>query len=526
MNGIWRYYGAVIDMAYITINGITVKVRIGSATLSPKLIGATSRSIGGSLLRDVRAQKREWRFRTPVLSQAEAEALIGLINGRGQHFGFEDTAVADSGLTPSSGTTGAVYYGDTAADGKQQVLNDTAESLYAAGTKSIWCGEAATNLLSNDEADCENAVVAHTATGSAALARNATHYWEQTHSLEIDCSGGAGGAQTGSTGAASVSPSDEVTFGVWVNGAAGGESVQLKINWRDSGDSSLSTSTSSTFTINDSSLWEFVHFTATAPASTDRIRVEVSVGNTETVYADGWQAAVAGVPTPWVGGGSSLSAVAPSYTNPLPQGSKALTIAAWINGSASASAGAALGVILDQRVDSDNRLALYINNTTETLRFAYVAGGVSTLLTSTTPVAFGDIWHVAVTVDLATSAQKLYVNSTEEDSDTFSGTAWDLDDVATFLVGNITGSGNPLNGFVDQLIVAPYVMTATQIANLYNSATAQSVGIPKLICAGDFTPESSVECLGRVDRLRNIPLTLGGTWANNAMEVEFSLLEV
>ena len=107
-------------MPFLTINGLTIPISQGGQMNSRK-IGGVGRSIGGTYLEAVRAVKRQWQFRTTPMAQQDAVALIGLLNGQGAHFSFDADAVADNGLTPASGDTGAVYHGANAADGEARL---------------------------------------------------------------------------------------------------------------------------------------------------------------------------------------------------------------------------------------------------------------------------------------------------------------------------------------------------------------------------------------------------------------------
>jgi hypothetical protein len=83
--------------------GLTELVR-----LPPELVGHTGRGATGKRFSTVRATKERWRGRTAPLTQAEAHAWRGLLQGEGQHWSFNtlDSYLSDAGLadTSSSGT--------------------------------------------------------------------------------------------------------------------------------------------------------------------------------------------------------------------------------------------------------------------------------------------------------------------------------------------------------------------------------------------------------------------------------------
>jgi hypothetical protein len=87
-------------MSYLTLNGVPVPVLHGAAR-TPLLLGAGGRGLSGRYRGSPRATRREWRFRTGPVAQAESEALQGLIEGRGHHWSLDVDAYADTGLGPA-----------------------------------------------------------------------------------------------------------------------------------------------------------------------------------------------------------------------------------------------------------------------------------------------------------------------------------------------------------------------------------------------------------------------------------------
>jgi hypothetical protein len=62
-------------MSYLVVDGIAIRVAAATPSLGYDNIGTPSRSINGSYLPSLRAQKRKWTCKTPPLSDADARAL-------------------------------------------------------------------------------------------------------------------------------------------------------------------------------------------------------------------------------------------------------------------------------------------------------------------------------------------------------------------------------------------------------------------------------------------------------------------
>jgi len=62
-------------MAYLVVDGITVRVEQSTPSLAYDNVGTPSRAINGSYLPSLRTQKRKWSCKTPPLSGADARAL-------------------------------------------------------------------------------------------------------------------------------------------------------------------------------------------------------------------------------------------------------------------------------------------------------------------------------------------------------------------------------------------------------------------------------------------------------------------
>jgi hypothetical protein len=101
-------------MAFLTLNGWTVPVADGQASVSYRQLGRQSRSYMGKLSGTYRSKVREWRLKTTLQDEETSEALEGLIAGSGQTWSFDNDLYSSKGLGPVTGYTITV----TAAGGK------------------------------------------------------------------------------------------------------------------------------------------------------------------------------------------------------------------------------------------------------------------------------------------------------------------------------------------------------------------------------------------------------------------------
>ena len=121
-------------MAFLTINGWEVPVKIDSLQEEPERIGPRKRAIDLTLRTSTRGIKRTWKFETPPLRPDVAAALVGLLQGRGHYWSFDEDLYSSKGLGPVAGynatqsTTGGKYGGKV----------DVTSLSYAAGLPAKW----------------------------------------------------------------------------------------------------------------------------------------------------------------------------------------------------------------------------------------------------------------------------------------------------------------------------------------------------------------------------------------------------
>ena len=90
-------------MAFLLINDFEVSILDGSASISEEEIGSSSRAFSGHLLQSTRARARVLSGKTPILSSADAKALVGLLKADGHAWAFTDI-YSSKGLGAASGS--------------------------------------------------------------------------------------------------------------------------------------------------------------------------------------------------------------------------------------------------------------------------------------------------------------------------------------------------------------------------------------------------------------------------------------
>ena len=99
-------------MPFLTINGVTVPVALGSASLSYAPVGGElERSPSGELAGGYSTTKREWRMSTTPIPASELDAWTGLIEGKGHSWPFDTGLYSARGRGTSSGTASIVGSG-------------------------------------------------------------------------------------------------------------------------------------------------------------------------------------------------------------------------------------------------------------------------------------------------------------------------------------------------------------------------------------------------------------------------------
>ncbi len=168
-------------MPYLALNGVPIPTAKGGS-LEPMEIGSRNeRAISGGYIKDVRALKRRWRFRTVPVSEMRALAIMGLLQGRGLYIAGESVN-ASNGRVPTGTIPTRAYYAADGAVSRDEFGVPEAKNARA-GSASI-VGDANTmnpNLLIDSIAEANtlggvDAVMGSTPPGSLSVVTN--HKWQ------------------------------------------------------------------------------------------------------------------------------------------------------------------------------------------------------------------------------------------------------------------------------------------------------------------------------------------------------------
>jgi hypothetical protein len=80
-------------MSFLEVNGWPVPVAVDESDTDQKIIGDTADSFSGVVLTNIRARRDLLDFETVFTSQADGRAIVGLLEGRGHHWSFDNAAV-------------------------------------------------------------------------------------------------------------------------------------------------------------------------------------------------------------------------------------------------------------------------------------------------------------------------------------------------------------------------------------------------------------------------------------------------
>lgn len=91
-------------MPMLTLNEITILTHVRRANERDEVVGDQARAFDGSWLETRTSEKSAWEMQTPIISQAEGEALKLFLQGRGHNWTFDtDRFSTGKGLGPSAG---------------------------------------------------------------------------------------------------------------------------------------------------------------------------------------------------------------------------------------------------------------------------------------------------------------------------------------------------------------------------------------------------------------------------------------
>lgn len=501
-------------MAFLRINGLTVPVT--SCEETQLEIGSRGRSFGGSPLTDRRAVKREWTVTAKPQREADALALIGLVQGRGQYFPLTSDLYSTKGLAIS----GATDSGLVTAAGRLGVTDDA----YAAFS--------GTNLLTVNQSNVETDTTGFTAQGTnTAIARSSTQAKQGTYSLSVTDSTSPANGDGVRVNATSISSSTDYLFQFQLYHDIATKQYTVTAVGNVSG--TLGTLVISSPTVDT---WEphALQFTTGGSDTTVYFDILVSSYSSGNVgfYVDALAlyASSSTLPVPWVAGGSAIDST--GATAGL--GASAISnwsISFWARSTIPASAIQQVWGIQNGETGGNHAYG-YINT-----GGTFYAGLYDSGVTMTGASAFTDTdWHMGTVVsrispETGQHEAQMFVDGVSVDTDN-TGTPVPIPANSTlYVAGPITGTGDMNESHLSELSFHPYAMTAAQVSALYamtgTSSTVQA-SLPRFYIDGDIVPEGvyTVTCEGEVTGANFSGRVDSGTWYNNHREIEFTIREV
>ena len=139
---------------------------------------------------------------------------------------------------------------------------------------------AETDILTGDAQTWEGGTAGSwtTDTGMTSVANTTAQAHTGTHALRLTCSGaGNGVAQSAISGAASAAPNRVYTFSCWFRPNTTARFVFVQLQFLTSASGVISTVSSATNPAETAATWVQATVTATAPATTDRLRVKAAI---------------------------------------------------------------------------------------------------------------------------------------------------------------------------------------------------------------------------------------------------------
>lgn len=153
-------------MAFLKINGLEIPIDINAETeISEKIIGERKNAFDGTLLTSINNFRRTISVNTAALSKADADVVIGLVQGLGEHFTLDDDLYSSKGTKAYFTRDSDRYLTDATAVSSGVAGYEPSMFINTISTdmKCIWVEEGTENLLSENQATANTS-----STGAAA----------------------------------------------------------------------------------------------------------------------------------------------------------------------------------------------------------------------------------------------------------------------------------------------------------------------------------------------------------------------
>lgn len=555
-------------MAYLEINGITVKVQGGEVS-RVETGGGRGFSANGVPNISRNRSLRKWRFVTPPMAGADSLALMAMLNHEcdawrfapASRLGIDDTeatSYSDRGLAATSPVF--AVHGRDAADGSR-VFRFADSTTIEPITPYVGCAgavavEASTaNLIATAAvAECSD-TGSFSTFGTCTLSLVTAFRWQGANCLGVtNTSGTTMGANASNVTSGGLSGSTEYTVSAYVkfnpNSTSTDRTISLYVQENDGGGTFHDTDYTIDITGNDHvDRWFRISHTFTTNAGTTdlttlsvRLNSGAEVG--DVLYIDGLMIHTGSVPRAWTTGATTRSnGLLRIDTDWLRYNVKGITMACWVN-PYQFSAGVDQVMLLVGDTSTGFRIALQkssgdvwaarlISTSTTIITFTVQAGTAGT-----TPATAADGWtHVAGTYDLENLATKIFVNGTlAHSSSAVAATSGMRRRLVSFAdnsshqigISNLLTAANWAPGPMADVLIIPEIMSATQIAALAAfTDDSYGLGALPLYVSGDALGSAArgVRCLGTATR-RVQPVAIDGAWDNNAAQLQIELQEV
>lgn len=530
---------------FLLVNGYAMPVRYGTFKRSQNVAPALQRAIDESLHSHANGRKIAIQGGVPIREPATAEAIAGLLSGRGHVFHFgADTATSSSrtvdlcsarGLYPSGTPIGylaksaAFNNGLSATDSYSTSSNVTMEKL---GGGCLQTGPAATNLLTPncaDGTDTSSATTGFTArvgAGTSVLSSSTAAYFRNSRSLLAtvsahvavgwECEYASGVASTMYAGAVfllAVSGTPQVD--VWIrDNTAGTDGTKVRVTLSPT-------------------VWrrvEAAHTTSGAGgAHVVKLIVETAGTTGDDFYADELLLCATSTPNAgaWVAGGATRTATNLLYPLLDFRATDDFTIMAWVRTNLLSSGVGGLGQVLFQIGDS----------TTNCVSIAGQLGddGVTTLVNGVAGAhedlgsylsdANAEWTHVAVVVRRLDGSITTYGDGVVSGA-AATGSLPSFSEPILAIGSDIAGA-HIFEGLIDEVVFVPWAMSTAQIAAWY---AREFSDLPRLDVSGSHLAGTSVEMemLSDQNELADsyVSGSTDGVFSERHRELGFKLVEV
>jgi len=517
-------------MAFLNLNGWQIPIRKGGQR-QPVIIGERARSFNGTWNVDRRELFDKWMFETTELRADDAEALVGLLQGRGHSWPYDADLYSGKGLGPGS-TSGTIVPAKSMSPVSDIIgaVGGQPESFFASNG-SLAVEAAATNILPSATARASSASGFSTV-GGGSLALDTTYYAIETFEGTLSAvkhtrtALGQGVQTNGQSCGASTRYVGSVYLMTLDTGITVTVDLDDDVDNIDGAPASL-----------QSGVWQRVQVYGTTDPAASTISISVTVTGGAAagdIYIDALQIEPSDdVATTWFD--TSRSSKNLEYDTSMFEGADGFTFAAWIKMDSYSGFSLSKGIFNLHDTSNSEAIRAARGAGTDNLSFLVSSGG-STVVNQGITGAWDNDWHhVAMTVGRTIYGQfagnTLMVGYYDggQVAAAFGFQIPNLEIMTRLAIGNYGTAGASLRlgggAMMDEVIVLPFAASANMIAGLASQQTEQPPALPKLLAEGSTMHRAPgfrhVE--GRVvNRIYN-PIYLDGGWQDNAQRIQFEL---